>query len=266
MDERNLHLELIDFAEDAAGALLNPRGRIVDTTDLQDSMRIAGQRDAIEVYANGDRYIVCDGHRRITAARALGWDTIRAVVKGDLSGRDEVSLLVDMLATNVRENFKPTALGRAICKVSLDNRWGLERAAKLCGLEVDRAQLLVDLLAAPDAVQRRVDSGEMSLSAWKVLRDKPRETQERAADLPKPTVAAVRQVAREEKSAGVLTDMLEQMQTEHQLVTALNEAKVRIMAQWFTLGVAEKMRLAAVIEQLYSFTHQTTDEALPEAV
>lgn len=265
MDTHDLQLELIDLAVDDSGPL-NPRGRIGDTTDLQESMRIAGQDRPIEVYAVGDRFIVIDGHRRITAARALGWKTIRAVIKETVEQIDPVAALVHMLASNVRENFKPSQLGRAIQKLALDKRWGLERSAKLCGLEIDRAQLLVDLVSAPETVQRRVDAGEMSLSAWKVLRDKPPATQEKAANLPKPTVAAVRQSMRETKSAGVLAGMLDQMNAEHTLVAQFNEAKSRLMAEWFALSSSEQARVTTLIEGLYSFTHPVEEAAYAEAV
>jgi ParB/RepB/Spo0J family partition protein len=244
-----LRLDLIRFAEDESGDLLNPRGRITDTTDLQESMGIAGQQDAICIYEADGYYIVVDGHRRVTAARALGWQTIDAVIQQ----RDDENLLAKMLASNVRRDFKPTALGRAIKKLTLDNRWPIERTAKLCGLKIDVAMLYVDLTCAPDPVQRRVDAGEMSITAFKALRDKPREIQEKAASLPKPTVQAVKQTIKQDSSAGILTDLLDKMEAENTLAADLNILRTRLMAQWHTFGTAEKTRVQAIVDNIHQF-------------
>jgi ParB/RepB/Spo0J family partition protein len=248
-----LALDLVRFARDEEGDLLNPRGAITDTTDLQESMSIAGQQDSIRVYEQDDHYIVIDGHRRVTAARALGWDEIEAEVQT----QDDENLLAKMLASNVRRDFKPTALGHAIKRLTLDQRWPLERTAKLCGLKVDVAMLYVDLTQAPEAVQRRVDSGEMSLTAFKALRDKPVETQEKAAALPKPTVQAVKQAIKADSSAGILSDMLDQMAVENSLVADLNGFRIRLMAQWHSLSTGEKTRAHTIIEGLHQFVLET---------
>ncbi len=250
-------LDQIRFARDDTGALLNPRGEIHDTTGLQDSVQIAGQEEPIEVFEDGDGYVVIDGHRRVVMARALGWKTIQAEIKEKPASSSD--LLARMLTSYVREDLKPTARGRAMRRLATEKGWGIERVAKLCGLKVDVAQLYVDLTAAPEAVQRRVDMGDMSLSAFKALRDKPREVQERAASLDRPTVAACKRVAKADASKGILTDLLDQMQVEHNLAADLGALRTRVMSEWHSLSAGERARIQGLIESLHDFVQGDTD-------
>ena len=254
-------LKKIAFFKKGSGAVLNPRGEVTDTTDLQASMRIGGQRTAIKVHALPDgTYGVVHGHRRTVAARALDWEFIDADIVDP--GLD---VLADMLACNVHEDVKPSRLGKALQELAVERKYTLERAAMVAGLKVDKAQLLIDLTIAPESVQRRVDSGEMSLSAWKALRDKPVAVQEQCAAMPKPTVTAVKQAVKQDARSGVLTDMLDSLNAENVLARDLNVVMMRLRAGWHGLSQGEKLRVQAIIEGFQEFIqevdHATSDAA-----
>jgi ParB/RepB/Spo0J family partition protein len=250
-------LEHIRFAEDDDG-LVNPRGSIVDTTDLQASMSLLGQQQAVTVYAVGRRYVVIDGHRRITAARILGWEVIEAEIQ-ERPAEDE--LLVKMLASNVRVNFTPTQQGAAIRKLAVTRKWGIERVATACGLDVEDAHLMVDLLDAPEPLRRRVDKGEIALSTWKEIRNKPKSVQEEVAGMEKPTRAAVRQLTKKKDSAGVLSDMLDELGADNDLLTAVAALKPKLMGGWHALSPVEQIRVATLIGDLNGFIQEQMEAA-----
>ena len=75
---------------DIAVALIDPPNvlaRPVDNADymadLKDSLRSLGQIDPISVTPSGKRYRIIDGMHRYTAAREMGWETLRAQVWTD---------------------------------------------------------------------------------------------------------------------------------------------------------------------------------------
>jgi len=108
----------------------------------------------------------------------------------------------------------------------------------------------------------------MSLSAWKMLRDKPREVQERAAELDNPTVIRCRIVAQEAQQTppgGVMAAMLDQMSAEHTLVAALGEARARLLSEWHKLTEAERTRAAAVVEAMSAFIGARADAQMEGA-
>jgi ParB/RepB/Spo0J family partition protein len=58
--------------------------------DLVNSLKEEGQVEPIGVHANGDKYTIVWGHRRVEAARRAGWDDIEAVIVP----QDEVNNLI----------------------------------------------------------------------------------------------------------------------------------------------------------------------------
>lgn len=250
-----LPLSSIVFATDADGDDVNPRGRVNDTTDLQDSMATVGQLEPITVYRHyldEDCYVVLSGHRRVIAARIIKWETIRAVIV-DMPESDG-DLLDRMLAHNVRQDLSLLALARALRKRMAFGVTDVH-VAMVCGLTASRVNLLVSLLDAPESVQKRVNSGDMSLSAWKVLRDKPQETQEKAAALEKPTVAAVRRTTKTHHPGGSqIDDMLASFEADHQIVVDLEAMPTRLAAEWDTFTPLEVQRVTAAVGRLLALT------------
>lgn len=258
------NLDEIEFVRRADGTILNPRKRIRDTTDLQNSLSQpnVGQIDPIQVMKKDGKWWVKDGHRRVMAARALGWTTLRAEPVAWVDG--EVDLLVQMLATRTREDLLWSELGDAIREVALDPKYGIERAAAINGISVADAQLLVDLLSAPDKLRKRVDSKEMSLSAWKAVRDKPKAVQQQAADLEHPTVKATKELVKQDKLTGFTDAMLNMLDAENRFITEFNKLKADIMSRWGGMSTNERARLTASVETLYRFMGTAPEAAAEE--
>src|SRR5688500_9662156 len=61
----------------------NPRRDSADVAELADSMRAHGLLQPIVVRPLNDRFEIVAGHRRVEAARQLGWTDIQAVVRQD---------------------------------------------------------------------------------------------------------------------------------------------------------------------------------------
>lgn len=200
MSEERFMIQLanIRFAVDADGNLLNPRGAIRDTSDLQPTLERDGQKEPIEVYAEGAYWFPIDGHRRVTAAKALGWVDIwaRPVPRPKSLG----DWMLQVLARNNRKPYSPLELARIFATLVADKKIGVERAALTHGISVDEVKLYIELLSAPAEVQARMEKGEMSLQAFREVRHKPVELQKVVASLPKPTVAATRNVVRKARA------------------------------------------------------------------
>lgn len=241
----------------ASGRLLNPRGAIHDTTSLQNSMALVGQEMPVKAFAGPafnvpeGSYGVVNGHRRITAARALGWQEIDA----DLidAPATEADLLALMIASDVTEPFKPSELGRAMAELAQQHQWGIEKVAAVRGLKAATAQLYIDLAFAPESVQRRVDSGEMSLSAWRILRDKPETVKEAAASLEKPTKRAIRALTQQTPGIGVFDGILAPSDAEHNLLAQIAALRIKVMGQWGSLTPGEQMKARAALDGIMQF-------------
>jgi ParB/RepB/Spo0J family partition protein len=250
-------LSLIEFLRDADGTLVNPRGPIRDTTDLQFSMTLLGQKDPIKGFWRDGKFWVIDGHRRVTAARALGWTHIDADV--ETAPATASDLIVRMLAADVREKLSPLARARSYRKLLEDVDWSIERLAKACGVKVDEIELHIAILSAPESVQRRIESGEMSLSAFKALRDQPVAVQEKAAALPKPSVGNVRQVVKEakqerqeaaDKAQPHISSTLAVVAAQQPLSTEFAAVARRVIAGWDTLTELEQARVLMLAESI----------------
>lgn len=246
---------------------VNPRTHF-DTVGLQQSMRLIGQDVPIKVFSGPaldvpeGYYGLIDGQRRLTAAKALSWKEIRIEV---LPAPDTLAdLLALMLASDVTEPFRPSELGRALAQLARDHLWGIEKVAAVRGLKASEAQLLVDLAFAPPEVQQRVDSGEMSLSAWKVLRDKPESVKIAAASLEKPTKAAVRRLTQEKPGIGVFDAIQATAASEPELLIALNDVRLKLLAGWHKLTPGEQAKARARLDAMLAFIGEGYNETVLE--
>jgi len=83
--------------------------------ELKDSLKADGQWDPIIVRQKGDGYELISGHRRIQAAKELGWTEIEATVK-DV---DDVEALLLALKTNlIRQEMSEREQGKVLYKIT----------------------------------------------------------------------------------------------------------------------------------------------------
>lgn len=187
----------------------NPRGSAHDNTELADSIRLVGLLTPLLVReGDGGWFKVLNGGRRLSALRALradgavipwlDYDEIPCYPASTYKGLDptDADWTVLKVAANLQRPLPPSKVGKAIAEIMVSERWTLERAGKAIGEAPRRAQLLVHLSYEERDVQRKVDSGKMSLSAYAVFRNSRQEAQEAIMDRETVTVVQARTEAR----------------------------------------------------------------------
>jgi len=110
----------IDSLEESAQQLRIEIG-MESIVELAQSMQSVGLVQPIAVSdIGGGKYVVVAGHRRVAAAKALGWDSIPANIVGT---KDGAALALEGLVENIqREDFSPLELALAV-----------DRAMAVCG-------------------------------------------------------------------------------------------------------------------------------------
>src|SRR5687768_3908689 len=75
----------------------NPRRKLRHVEELAASMQAHGLLQPVLVRPSGDRYELVAGHRRVEAARHLGWDSIPAMVRDESTDQAYLLTLVENL-------------------------------------------------------------------------------------------------------------------------------------------------------------------------
>lgn len=158
---------------------LQPASRTLDTTGLQASMAKNGQIDPI-IVAN-DEMTVLSGWRRCTAARALGWKSIKGIPSDVDAGSPEA---MDVLvASNVQEPLTSMQLV-AVLQGYEEHGVDFRTACRRCKIKSAKARTLAALAQAPPEVQQAVDLYDrgdtdkgMSLSAFAQIQRLPGDRQ-----------------------------------------------------------------------------------------
>ena len=128
--------------------------------ELKESLKEDGQWDPIIVRQKGERYEVIAGHRRVQAAKELGWVEIEATVR-DI---DETEALFLALKTNlIREEMSPREQGKVLHQImttlDISQRELARRIGKSRKWVDDRIKTAIDL--HPN-VLKAIDEGKIS--------------------------------------------------------------------------------------------------------
>lgn len=147
----------------------NPRGEVGDVADLVASMREVGLLQPITVRYDlaADEYLIRMGARRWTAARQLGWTTIRAVVRDPerVDAEDDVRALEEMFfENNHRAAIDPVREARALRAIFRARGFGSIPALALhVGRSPQWAADRLALLDLPEEVQAQASAGGMTI-------------------------------------------------------------------------------------------------------
>lgn len=176
MEEKRIKLtRILDFV-DGDGTLYNDRRRTINTKDLQGSMsaRLVLAKDPLinplivmEYPDKEDYYVLLAGYRRRTALRALKVREARCYI---YEGDDP---LVVMGVDNIHAPLSPLARAQHILHMrNVRNEKGRRTYSDktirvTLGINKGTLDLLLDLLDADVSVKGLVDSGKMSLSAFR---------------------------------------------------------------------------------------------------
>ena len=135
--------------------------------ELAQSMDKMGLIKPIIVVQRGDRYEVEAGHRRLTAARALNWSTIDAIIESKL---DEEDLhLIRAHENLIRENLNPVEEGKLVYKLVYEDGRGVEMTAKLLCKSTSWIESRMDILRWPEEVVDKLRAGKITLAVAKEL-------------------------------------------------------------------------------------------------
>lgn len=153
----------------------------VNLNDLAASMQETGKLLVpIHVYPGDGVFFVKFGHRRVAAAKLLGWSHVDAIVEEPPA--DEVTLLSAQYTENEhREGM--SYLDRARVYARLKSLGVSQQAiAQRFAVSESAVSLAVSTLRAAPALQQAVNDGRLTPSALEPLLSQPLETQEALAD------------------------------------------------------------------------------------
>lgn len=134
--------------------------------ELADSIRTNGLAQPPTVVPHGNGFQLVAGERRWRACQLLGWDTIPAMVRDDLSP-EQVSAI--MLAENTaRADLDPVEEARAY-QSRIDAGWTVARLSETAGVSAQRINARTRLLSLREDLQALVRSGDLQIGYAQTL-------------------------------------------------------------------------------------------------
>ena len=119
---RHIPIDQIDIPRRPAPA----RRFLGDISALAESMQDYGLQQPISVRANGDRYTLTSGLRRLAAAQMLKWSTIAAFVR---TVDADHAYLLDLIENLQREDLSPEEEADALRELIRTRGWTLQQVA-----------------------------------------------------------------------------------------------------------------------------------------
>src|SRR3954447_19503094 len=104
----------------------NPRRRLRDVPQLAASIQTYGLLQPVVVRPVKDGYVLLAGHRRVEAARSLGWETIPAVVR---PATDEEAYLLTVVDNLQRQDLSPREESAALEVLAREHGWSTRQVA-----------------------------------------------------------------------------------------------------------------------------------------
>jgi len=124
VDDRLVHsLPLVSIQPSSR----NPRQHVGDIDELADSLRVHGLLQPVVVRRRGHGYELIAGHRRLEAARALGWSEIAAVVRDET---DEQAYILTLVENLQREDLQPKEEAAALEVLVRERGWSTRQVGE----------------------------------------------------------------------------------------------------------------------------------------
>ena len=145
-----------------------PRSIVNDTdlVELANSLREHGLVQPIVVRAHGDRYQLIAGQRRLFAARRLGWGKVPVrVLEVDDRQMSEIAIVENLQRRDLDPLEKAASFKHYLAA------WGGTQDELAKRLSIDRSTVanLIRLLDLPEAVQKRLRTGAISMGHARAL-------------------------------------------------------------------------------------------------
>jgi ParB family chromosome partitioning protein len=134
--------------------------------ELESSIRTSGLLQPITVRKTGEVFELIAGERRLRAATNLGWKDIPAIVRDF----DDQMLLVLALVENLqRADLNPIEEARGFQRLLGEFELTQQQVADAVGKDRTTVTNLLRVLTLPDAIQRAVEAGQLSLGHARAL-------------------------------------------------------------------------------------------------
>ena len=238
MKPQTIRCELIDADPD------QPR-REIDAEELKSlalSIREHGLLQWVIVWQDDDRFRLVDGHRRFAAVKAIGHDSIDAIVLDQRPGEHELRLM--QLAANChRQDLKPLEKARAFRQLQEAQGWSHAELAKAMHVSKATVTQVLSYLTLPSELQQRLDSGDLAGStAYAIARA--------------PDDATRQQLASRALDGSLRRD--EATQHVHRRAASVRRGRVtfRLPSADVTLMTESRPDLAAIISVLQQLTRE----------
>lgn len=108
----------------------NPRQRVSGVAELADSLREHGLLQPVVVRPNGAAYELIAGHRRLEAAKMLGWTEIAAVVREE---NDDQAYILTLVENLQREDLTPKEESVALEVLVRERGWSTRQIGEAIG-------------------------------------------------------------------------------------------------------------------------------------
>ena len=145
-----------------------PRSQVhdADLAELANSLREHGLVQPIVVRATGDRYQLIAGQRRLAAARRLGWGKVLVrVLDVDDRQMSEIAIVENLQRRDLDALEKATSFKQYLATWSCTQ----EELAKRLSIDRSTVANLIRLLELPEAVQKRLRDGAISMGHARAL-------------------------------------------------------------------------------------------------
>lgn len=180
-NKREIYLSLGEIKD------TNSKREIIEIQDLWPSIALAGLKTPLIVKNVDGEWQLESGSRRLAALKYLkqnnisppGLEDFSKIPCWDDSG-NELDPDLARLVTNVQKELPPSARGKALRDLATnpDTPTPIGILSKAIGIPEAKVMLLIDLANASPEIQKKVDRGELCLSAFSRLRTAPKEVVE----------------------------------------------------------------------------------------
>ena len=175
VDDRLVHLLPITAIEPSAR---NPRQRLENIDELAESLREHGLLQPVVVRRRGGGYELIAGHRRLQAAKVLGWTAIAAAVREETDDQAYILTLVENLQ---REDLQPREEAAALEVLVRERGWSTRQV----GDAIKRSPMYVSrrlrVFEDEDLAPLVLRSGLAVSTAEELLRASDREVRQKLA-------------------------------------------------------------------------------------
>jgi ParB/RepB/Spo0J family partition protein len=133
---------------------------------LRLSLEAEGQREPIDLLGKKP-YRIVDGFRRIAAATALRWETIKAFVHRDVS--EEEAYRIAFTKNVVRRNLSPLERAQAILVAMKKRGLKISDLDEAFGISEKQVKRYLELLKFPDSIQKILDGEVVTMAHARAL-------------------------------------------------------------------------------------------------